>query len=463
MNEQGEISKTRVVIMLSIIILLGAVLRLYKVNYQSLWFDEIYTIQPTDPQNSIQYIIDYCKEDQPPAFFLYVHYFFKIFGYNDLNGRIASAIIGIVSLPVIYLLGKELRGKTAGLLAALLTSINYFHIKYSQEVRFYGMAFLFSALSYWFFIRAFKSPTLTNLAAYVLTTTILLYTHYFGLIIFAVQAFTFIVLIIFYRRDKKFIIAGLISGLLVPILLIPWIPQIWSDLGITTNWINKPQLIFIKEYFYTYFGRDRFVMGICVIAFIYFFRLLIIKETSRTEKAVFIIVIIWLVLSYAIPYFRSIVSTPILEDRYTMVSLPAWMIIFAVGVDTLKKIKWKYYLATAIFISSMVNLLFIRKYYTKIIKQQIREMAQIVQEKNTAHDMMISNFEWHCNYYFRNFPRKVNNLFGDFSTVDKFWVLIIELTPQQKKEHLKLIDKNFEVAERHTFYKTEAMLMVKKK
>jgi len=147
-------------LILAVIILLGALLRLYHVNYQSLWLDELYSIVPTDPKNSLKSVIEYSKSDQPPLFFIYLYYFFKVFGYSEPLGRVACSLIGIAGIPAIYFLAKECEDKKTALFAALLTAINYFHIYYSQELRFYSMAFLFATLSYLFFIRAFKANRL---------------------------------------------------------------------------------------------------------------------------------------------------------------------------------------------------------------------------------------------------------------------------------------------------------------
>src|SRR5258706_14897451 len=92
------------------IILLGAGLRLYHLDYQSLWLDELHSIIPTDPSNSLSSIIEYSKTDQPPLFFIYIHYAFSLFGYNELVGRMASPFFGILGIIGIYFLGKECYG-----------------------------------------------------------------------------------------------------------------------------------------------------------------------------------------------------------------------------------------------------------------------------------------------------------------------------------------------------------------
>ncbi|MCA6416913.1 MAG: glycosyltransferase family 39 protein, partial [Cytophagales bacterium] len=167
---------------------------------------------PTAPENSLHSVIEYSKADQPPLFFIYIHYIFKIFGYNEIVGRIACAFIGLLSIPIIYFLGKEYHGKLTGIFAALLTGINYFHIYYSQELRFYTMAFFFASLSYLFYIRAFKYVRLIDFIGYSISTVCLLYTHYFGLIIFGTQALTFLILLKG-KRNSKFVLLSISAAI----------------------------------------------------------------------------------------------------------------------------------------------------------------------------------------------------------------------------------------------------------
>jgi uncharacterized membrane protein len=70
-----------------------------------------------------------------------------------------SVLIGVLGLVAMYALGREVGGRKAGLAACFFTAINWFHILYSQEVRFYGLLFLFTVLSYLFFIRAYRQGT----------------------------------------------------------------------------------------------------------------------------------------------------------------------------------------------------------------------------------------------------------------------------------------------------------------
>jgi len=185
--------------------------------------DELYSIIPTAPQFSLVSIIEYSKNDEPPLFFILVHFAFSLFGSNEVVGRLTCAFIGLLGVVSFYFLEEECNGRTTGVFAALITGTNYFHIYYSQKLRFYTMAFLFATLSYLFFIRAFKMSRVIDFEGYIVFSICLLYTQYFGLIIFGTQALTFIVLL-FYKQDLKFILLSITSGIVIVVACIPGCP-----------------------------------------------------------------------------------------------------------------------------------------------------------------------------------------------------------------------------------------------
>ena len=444
------------------ILAFSALLRLYHINFQSLWLDELYSIVPTAPENSLQSVIEYSKGDQPPLFFIYIHYMFKIFDYNEMVGRIAGAFIGLLSIPIIYLLGKECQSKLTGLFAALLTGVNYFHIYYSQELRFYAMTFLCATLSYLFYIRAYKRNRLIDYCGYAFFTISLLYTHYYGLIIFGTQALTFLILLI-YKRDMKFVSLSITSAILIMLAFIPWLPTITNDLGVNLGWIKPPEPHFVAQYFYDYVGKDALSTLILVIFSYLFIGSMFKMPANDEQKPVFLIIIIWIILSYLVPYIRSIVVSPMLVNRYTIVTLPAWIIVFAIGWEQIKNLKWKYALSIILVLSAIINLVFFRQHYTRLKKDQFRESSEIVLLRNTSHHPIYSNLYWHFGFYFRNNAEKVEDLgTADLSAVEAFWLLQAHFSENEMKAEITRLSENFEVIERHYFFGSKALLMRRK-
>jgi mannosyltransferase len=442
------------------ITVLGTALRLYHLDFQSLWYDELHSIIPTDPKNSFSSVIQYSKSDQPPVYFIYLYYFFKLFGYHEVSGRIASVVMGVLAIPVMFFLGREIKGATVGLGAALLTSLNYMHIYYSQELRFYSTVFLFTALSFLFFIRAFKDQKNVNYLLYVVCTTALLYTHYYGLIIFAVQGIIFLVLLI-YRRDKTFVLKCVFSCILVIVFFLPWLPVIFTDLGITSYWIRRPEPTFFADYFYYYFGKDAFVTVVFIFLIVLFVKMLIKDKRLADRKPLYLIIALWLFFSYFIPYIKSITGTPVLYVRYTIISLPALILVISVGWDLIGQARWKYGVIIAVSLSMVINLFLVRRHYHRIDKQQFREVSALVMKVNQQSYPVYSRFAWHFNFYFKEGRMKALDLAGaDLSTVDRFWLLEAEFfSPEEKTEAINSLNGQFEIVETHPFHKTGAFLM----
>jgi len=60
--------------------------------------------------------------------------------------------------------------------------------------------------------------------------------------------------------------------------------------------------------------------------------------------------------------------TPMLSNRYTIVILPAWFLVFAVSWDNIKNKRWKYAIVIMLPLSAMINLAFFKQHYTRLQK-----------------------------------------------------------------------------------------------
>ena len=125
--------------------LLGAVLRLYSLNGQSLWVDELLTwqmIRPGVPAGFIEQMLD---SIQGP---LYMAVIWPLVRLQDsvLMLRLPAAIAGIATIPLFGLVVSRLLGGRAARLAVLLLALNPFHVWYSQESRGYSFLMMFSVL-----------------------------------------------------------------------------------------------------------------------------------------------------------------------------------------------------------------------------------------------------------------------------------------------------------------------------
>lgn len=155
-NEQSSarhflISKRRLRSLLALaIIALGFGLRLYRVGGESLWYDEL--LQLDIAQGPLNSLLPRLRgHTAVPLDYLITHLWIQA-GRSEAWVRLPAVVWGILTLPLIFRLGRRLINPATGLLVMLLLAVSPFHVQYSQEVRPYALLVLgvvLSGLAYW--------------------------------------------------------------------------------------------------------------------------------------------------------------------------------------------------------------------------------------------------------------------------------------------------------------------------
>lgn len=444
-------SQIKVSFFFGLVLILACTLRFYHLDFQSLWYDEVHSANGADPDLSVDEIIEYSRTDQPPLFFLILHYCFKIFGFNDMVGRSVVAMIGVTGVIAMFLLGKEIKDANLGLVSALLTGINFFHINYSQEVRFYSLLFLLSAFSFLYFIRIVKNFRLFDISLYIVCISAAIYTHYYGMVLLSAQVLIYLIFLVL-KPEKKTFFTGLVSGILIVVIILPWLPQYFSDNQIVNFWIEPVSFPrFVLAYFYHYFESIPVAVIAALIIVIYSIKQISdkIKRATEIDSSIYI-VIGWIVFTYAIPYIYSVFFQPMMVVRYTIITLPAIIILLSIAIVSLKK-NVSGVLLIVIFSLSITNLFVGTHYYSTINKEQLREVAKEVIEVNLQPSVIFSYYAWHYNYYFKSLgsiqrvihPESVNYE-TELGRVDYVWLIQChEDNIGATDEQLNLIKKDF--------------------
>jgi 4-amino-4-deoxy-L-arabinose transferase-like glycosyltransferase len=94
----------------------------------------------------------------------------------------------VATVPVAYLLGRELLHRRAGIAAAALVAVNPMLLWYSQEGRAYSLFALLCAVSALYFVRALRGGARRDFVAWGVFSGLALATHYFAFFPVAVEA-----------------------------------------------------------------------------------------------------------------------------------------------------------------------------------------------------------------------------------------------------------------------------------
>lgn len=403
------------------ILVVAALLRFWALDRQSLWLDELHTMNEGSPGMSFKDLFFFltCCDQHPPLYFFAVKLLFIVFGHTSLVARMFSAVIGVGCVWLMYLLGKELLSKRLGLIAAAITTVNYFSLLYSQEARDYIMAFFFATLSYLFLFRLIKSGPRKYIWPYALSALAVMYSHYYGLFLVTGEFLTAGFCWITKRSDRKSLFRNfLFAAIIIVIGYLPWLPFLREMASIKAFWIGPIDHAFVKNYFFTYFDNSEILKPFLILAVIYFcIRAIWVRSTNPLRSSALRLSLITffftLLTTYGIPYVRSLLVVPMLFDRYTIVILPAVIMIIAMAFDLIEWRPLRSVVIAVFLFFSLRDIVFVKKYYTTIRKTQFRELTEFISsEKKYQYPIINQRTAWQHQYYLDHYHYKGPVLIG---------------------------------------------------
>lgn len=423
------------------ILILAAALRFYHIDFQSIWLDEIHTMIEGNPKMPYKefYNIMILREQMPHLYFFCVKAFSFIFGHSTFVVRMFSAIVGVFSVYSFFLLGKEIYNKKTGLFAAILLSVNSFHIWYSQEARPYVLLSLFTILSFFRLIKYLKEKSYKNSIYYGIFAALMISTHFFGLFVLVSQFF--IILYFIFESPKvdrkKFFFTSALSGIIALVLWIPSIKIFWVVAQIKSFWIQPPTPEVYMGLFREFFGNAEALVFIAFLLGVFYFLRVFnekknLNQTNTQNKLLFsfIIIVIWIFITLFIPFVRTYLGIPMIISRYFISVLPAAILIIAIALVNIKNDIAQRIVLSIFVLASLTDIIVVKDYYNKVNKTQYREITEKIIIKNKSKALIVSPWGWHLNYFFNNGTNK--NKIKE-QTLQEF-VDYLKANPNEKKD-----------------------------
>lgn len=169
-------------LLLFAILALGLFIRTWRISEQSAWGDECVSYGVLDSPDVWTFLDREIKRDPPmvPLYFVLQYAWASLFGNNMVVMRLLSILFGVLTILVLYLTGKELKDRCAGLVAGLCLAMALPHVYYSQEMRMYSLTILLAASSTYALLRALNGGGWRWWAGNVAFNMLLLWTHAFS-------------------------------------------------------------------------------------------------------------------------------------------------------------------------------------------------------------------------------------------------------------------------------------------
>ena len=448
------VDRETVLVLLLVVVVVGAWLRFRGLETQSLWNDELWTWQIADKE-SLHDVLTTGKlplDVHPPLHFMMHYYLQKYVGESETVLRMPSAIAGVLTIVAVYLLGRRLYSDTEGLIAAALTAVFIFPIRYSQEARAYSMLFLFSTLTVYFLLPvlrdlcAGKRPPLWPTVGYMTCALVTSYLHYFGLFLILVQALAMGGVLLLKRARAL----GWLALLYLPVAAgyVPWMPMVMRAARIKSFWITRPStnpfaaftfhLQYVVNHSYVFawtaMGLWAWVLGRAVYE----------KRTGKSDPAgkprtpyAGLVLMLWIVVPFAVPYVKSLISTPVIVVRNLIVILPAIYLLTARGIARIPLPRTYVGLLTAaVCIALVCHGVYGLHYYNLPHKDQFRDVVRYVLGHDRAAEdipiVAVSYGDRFFDYYFRRLgsPKRVEVAGGTARDIPKVRDFLTRRKPQ---------------------------------
>ncbi|HET8632254.1 MAG TPA: glycosyltransferase family 39 protein [Thermomicrobiales bacterium] len=334
-------------LLLAGLVLAGAALRLDNLGVQSLWFDEADVV--TQSRAGLGALLrNFVTAGQNgPLYVLFLHAWTAVFGIGEVAVRLPSALAGIATIPLIYLLGRALHGPKLGLAAALVMAVAPYQTWYGQEAKMYALVVLAAVATTLLFLRALRTDRPADWVAYAVATTVGLYLHVAMALILLAQA-AYFALVRGARPRRR-------GWLTFAILLLPYLPVgLWEARFLVNGATTWHRPIDLRDYLgvtFTKFAVNRAgdaaqARGLWLFAALALLGALPLAgrrarwpwpalPPRRRTLLLVLLVALPLVLFYAVTLVR-----PLYSDRYLIAVTPAFALLVAGGVLALERL-WR--------------------------------------------------------------------------------------------------------------------------
>lgn len=306
---------------LLVIILVGAFLRIYKLGEWSFWGDEMFTISGREDGFNYDIIRQSLSQTLIQAVTAWN-------GINEWNARIVPAMIGIVTIPILFFMVRKFFDIPTALLAAVLLALSPWHLYWSQNARFYTALLLFYSLALFFFYLGLEHDRPSYLLLCLMFLGLAAKERLLGLFFIPViLVYILLLQILPFEKPKGWHvrniailgIPALIGGIFFAGPYLLNLPAWMAGFGVASNspiWLA---------------GSFAYYVGLPVICLGGASGLHLLMQKNRAGLLLAVSAFVPLLLLMTISPFHYT------ANRYIFISLPSWLVLAAVAGVTLVK------------------------------------------------------------------------------------------------------------------------------
>jgi len=459
-------NRKRTIILLILIILLASALRFSSLAKEDYWLDEGFTMftgeQPTFAKVTDSVLF---YETAPPFYFYILNIWIKLFGSSSTSTRSLSALLGILSIPIIFLTARNISDDKTALLTSLLSAVSMLLIWTSQEVRPYSLLVFLAVLSSYFLTLVYKNNNLITCLLYFVSLILLFYTSYFSVFIVFFQF-----MVVAFTKRYKLLAKVFLAQFIAFLFLVPWLINAIPRSNLSSSIVYE--LLFYHAGLPSFIAKFGQLALVSPLIFLSLFLIIIFLISTRriiklNKLYPFIsLLIIFLLLGYILLLLnihQPIVRKLFTYSRYFIFLLPASHFIVSKTYFSInKKLK-----ITMLIVLILTSLVAIPTYYAVTLKEEWTPAMKFIQQTRDSSGGIIFVDEGGANMYLINHYYE-----GEMPAVELAWkdkeltaTQILELTDDKDfawlilsrnwkrgDYYLNVFNQNFNLIKQKEFY-----------
>lgn len=408
-------------ITLYIILLVAICLRVY--NYSSIPFthDEFSALFRLNATGFSELIQNGVMVDAHPAGIqVFMYYWSQLFGAEEWVMKLPFTVFGLLSVFLIFLIGKKWYNETVGLISAAFMASIQFAVMYSQIARPYISGLFFTLLMVYYWSNLVKEPDkkfIKNAVLFVVSATLCVYNHHFSLLFAAIVGLSGLFFI-----PKKYLLKYIGLGLAIFILYIPHINIFFHQLSIggVEGWLAKPKNDFILEFIHYIFNFSNLSL---LLVFVIVGLGAIQAKFSKSELKSKMLFACWFLLPFLIGFYYSIYVNAVLQYSVLIFSF-SFLFFLLFGHIKLQNEKINLIVVLAILLVNCYSLIDGRKHYEVFYTSVYQQILADYEERDDTQEnplLIIDSNKKITDYYSAKEETKTNWVsFDSFANIQEF-------------------------------------------
>ncbi|MFC6838522.1 glycosyltransferase family 39 protein [Halomarina ordinaria] len=357
---EGVVRERGTELALALVVLVGAAVRLYGLGSESMWTDELITLEFILANGPLE-LLWVIPLNQPhlPVYYVLLDGWAALFGTSPVALRSLSVLFGIATIPLFYVVGRQLFSDLAGLVAAFIYALAQVQVFHAQEVRMYTLFAFLALASLSLLVRYLRTESRETAVAYVVVTVLLIYTHPFG--VFAVAGEGLFVLAELARGRVRNVRRTVGTQVAVGFTVLPLVVGYFVRFdGVSLSYIPLPTPSLVVTVFTGYFARTGIVPALAYVLVLTGGLLTLAvtegcfsasvdpRHPGRTlrnlaERIRFTddrgvqLLVCWVFGTFVLPLVVSFTMTPVFWPRYTLAASFGLYLLVGYGVTRAKR------------------------------------------------------------------------------------------------------------------------------